>query len=99
VHGGQSSNGVLNMLALTWDPARGNVEAEHGSSYIQAVSYDGDNCPDAQTLLTYSQSTDPTSPYYSDQTKLFSQGKWVEARFCEREILTSPQLKVVFLKG
>lgn len=99
VHGGHNSNGVLNMLVPTWDPARGNVEVVHGSSYIQAVSYDGDNCPDVQTLLTYSQSADPTSPYYSDQTKLFSQGKWVKGRFCEREILTSPQLKVVFLKG
>jgi acyl-homoserine-lactone acylase len=99
VHGSQNSTGVLNMLVPTWDPAKGNTEVVHGSSYIQAVSFDGGKCPDAQTLLTYSQSSNPKSPHFADQTKLFSQGKWVRGRFCEHEILSSPQLRIVYLRG
>jgi acyl-homoserine-lactone acylase len=95
LHGAPGQLGVLNVLTPLWD--RGNVEIVHGSSYIQAVSFDGSACPDARTLLTYSQSSDPASPYFSDQTKLFAQGKWVRARHCEKDILSSPDLKVVHL--
>ncbi|MET0235878.1 MAG: penicillin acylase family protein, partial [Kibdelosporangium sp.] len=91
VHGSPNNTGVLNMLVPVWDPAKGNTEVVHGSSYIQAVSLDRGNCPDARTLLTYSQSSNPTSPYFADQTKLFAQGEWVRGRFCEHEILSSPQ--------
>ncbi|CAM3330083.1 penicillin acylase family protein [Kibdelosporangium persicum] len=99
VHGAPNNLGVLNMQVPVWDPAKGNTELLHGSSYIQAVSFDGDRCPDVRTLLTYSQSTDPTSPHFADQTKLYSQGEWVRGRFCEHEIVTSPQLKIVHLRG
>ncbi|MEV4312819.1 penicillin acylase family protein [Actinocrispum sp. NPDC049592] len=97
VHGAANRNGVLNVLTPVWQ--NGYTEVVHGSSYIQAVSYDGTPCPDAQTLLTYSQSSDPTSPHFADQTKLFSQSKWQRGRFCERDILSSPQLQVVHLHG
>ena len=36
-------------------------------------------CPDARTILTYSQSTEPDTRPSPDQTKLFSQKKWVPA--------------------
>ncbi|MBE1468421.1 penicillin acylase family protein [Kibdelosporangium phytohabitans] len=97
VHGAPNNLGVLNMQVPIWDPAKGNTELAHGSSYIQAVSFDNDSCPDVRTLLTYSQSTDPTSPHFADQTKLFSRGEWARGRFCEHEILTSPALKIVYL--
>lgn len=97
VHGALGQLGVLNVLTPLWH--NGNTEIVHGSSYIQAVSYNDSPCPDARTLLTYSQSTDPTSPHFADQTKLFSQGKWVRGRFCESDILTSPRLRVLFLRG
>jgi hypothetical protein len=45
------------------------------------------SCPDARTILTYSQSTNPSSPFFSDQTKLFSQKKWVAVRFCKKAIV------------
>jgi acyl-homoserine-lactone acylase len=47
----------------------------------------------ARTLLTYSQSSNPDSAHYSDQTRLFSGEKWVTARFCEKDILSSPALR------
>lgn len=33
--------------------------------------------PVSQGILTYSQATDPTSPWYDNMTKLYSQKKWV----------------------
>lgn len=98
VHGGHNSHGVLNMIISTWDPTAGGVEVVHGSSHIQAVSYTGGRCPDAATLLTFSQSSDPGSPHFADQTRLFSDGKWVRSRFCERDILSSPALRVIRLR-
>jgi acyl-homoserine-lactone acylase len=99
IHGGHASQGVLNMINTRWDPARGSVEVAHGSSHVQVVSFTGSRCPDAVTLLTYSQSSDPGSPHHADQTRLFARGEWVRARFCERDIVTAPGLRVVRLRG
>ncbi|MBS42669.1 MAG: peptidase S45 [Nocardioides sp.] len=49
----------------------------YGSSHIQAVSFRDRGKVVPSTILTYSQSENPRSPYSSDQTKLFSQEKWV----------------------
>ncbi|MFF9283271.1 penicillin acylase family protein [Streptomyces griseosporeus] len=96
VHGGTESLGVWNKVEPVWNPAGGGyTEVTTGSSYIQAVGWDGSRCPVARTLLTYSQSSAPGSPHFSDQTRLFSEGKWVASRFCEKDILSSPGLRVV----
>ncbi|MFD9354459.1 penicillin acylase family protein [Streptomyces sp. NPDC060031] len=97
VGGGTEALGVWNKIEAPWNAAAGGYpEVVHGSSHIQAVGWDGGRCPVARTLLTYGQSSNPGSPYYADQTRLFSQERWVTARFCERDILTSPGLKVVW---
>ncbi|WP_369381690.1 penicillin acylase family protein [Streptomyces sp. cg36] len=93
--GGTEALGVWNKVEGIWDPAAGYTEVSTGSSHIQAVGWDGGHCPVARTLLTYSQSDNPRSPHHSDQTKLYSQGRWVTSRFCERDILSSPALRVV----
>ncbi|MGN9794935.1 penicillin acylase family protein [Streptomyces sp. OZ13] len=96
VHGGTESLGVWNKIEAVWNAAAGGyTEVAHGSSHIQAVGWDGGRCPVARTLLTYSQSSNPASPHYRDQTALFSGERWVTSRFCERDILRSPELKVV----
>ncbi len=86
-HGGPGGLGVFNAVAAPWDAQKGYVgRLPHGSSFIQTVSFDGDGCPDAQTMLTYSQSTNPKSPHYADQTRLYSKGGWVKDVFCERDV-------------
>ncbi|AWZ04972.1 MULTISPECIES: penicillin acylase family protein [unclassified Streptomyces] len=97
VGGGTEALGVWNKIEAPWNAAAGGYpEVLHGSSHIQAVGWDGGRCPVARTLLTYGQSSNPNSAHYADQTRLFSQERWVKARFCEWDILTSPQLKVVW---
>lgn len=100
VPGGTESLGVWNKVESVWDaPAGGYTEVTTGSSHVQAVGWDGSGCPVARTLLTYSQSSNPNSAHYADQTRLFSQEKWVTFRFCERDIRSSPALRVVRVRG
>ncbi|MEU9733843.1 penicillin acylase family protein [Streptomyces sp. NPDC048002] len=99
VPGGTESLGVWNKVEPVWNPAGGGyTEVSTGSSYIQAVGWDGGRCPVARTLLSYSQSSNPGSAHFSDQTRLFSGEKWVTSRFCEWDILTSPSLRLVVVR-
>jgi acyl-homoserine-lactone acylase len=96
IPGGSSRLGVWNVIEPTWDAASGAyTQVPFGSSHLQAVGWDGSGCPVARTLLTYSQSSNPNSPHYSDQTRLLSGERWVTARFCEKDILSSPALRVI----
>ncbi|QTT72560.1 penicillin acylase family protein [Streptomyces mobaraensis NBRC 13819 = DSM 40847] len=97
VPGGTEALGAWNKVESRWDGSRGGYpEVSMGTSYVQAVGFDGGPCPvTARTLLTYSQSDDPASAHSSDQTELFSKGRMTRGRFCERDILASPGLRVV----
>lgn len=55
----------------------------HGSSFIMTLAYT-DEGPEAQAILSYSQSGNPSSDYFSDQTALYRDKIW-------RDILFSPQ--------
>ena len=86
-HGGPGGLGVFNAVAAPWSATKGYVgQLPHGSSFIQVVQFNGNGCPDARTILTYSQSTNPRSPHYADQTKLFSQSKWATDHFCAADV-------------
>lgn len=96
IGGGTEALGIWNKTEGVWDAAAGGyTDISTGSSYIQAVGWDGGPCPVARTLLTYSQSSNPASPHYSDQTELYSGERWVTSRFCEKDIARSPALRVV----
>lgn len=64
-----------------------------GTSFLMALEYTAKG-PRGQAFLTYSQSGDPTSPQFQDQTQLFSSKQWRPIRFTEQEILADPNLKV-----
>ena len=57
-----------------------------GNSYIQVVTWDDSDCPIADVILVPSQSTDPASPHFADQTRLYANKEWVRWRFCEDDI-------------
>jgi acyl-homoserine-lactone acylase len=42
--------------------------------------------PKSQGILTYSQSVNPNSPHYSDQTHAYSRKHWDNLRFSEAEV-------------
>ena len=80
---GGPSGGVLN--AMITRPVPGGFEPFHGSSYIQVVTFDKKG-PVVNAVLSYSQSTDPASPYYADQTREFSNRKLHRFPFSADEI-------------
>lgn len=75
---GLQDAGVLNITRGR--PVPGGILVLHGSSYIQSVTFD-EKGPIAKAMLTYSQATDPASPYYADQTREFSKSNKVLHRF------------------
>ena len=80
VHGGI---GVYNAVVSA--EAEGLARVRFGTSYIQVVGFD-EKGPQARALLAYSQSTDPQSPYFADQTKLFSSRQWIVQPFTAAQI-------------
>lgn len=93
IHGGPAAEGVFNAITANWIDGKGYADVVHGSSFVMAASL-VPSCPDVRILLTYSQSANPSSPYFSDQTRMFSGKEWVKARFCENDIRTAPGLRV-----
>ncbi|MEM7688183.1 MAG: penicillin acylase family protein [Pseudomonadota bacterium] len=83
IHGGPGTAGVLNMQRSQKVP--GGITPQHGSSYIQIVGFD-DEGPVADAILSYSQSTNPASPHYADQTRNYAAKKWHRLPFTDEEI-------------
>ena len=76
VHGGAGPEGVFNVITVEdLEPEKGWTSIRHGASWIYAVEFT-EQGPKSQGFLSYSQSTDPTSPHYSDQTELYSRKGW-----------------------
>ena len=83
IHGGPGDpNGDFDAIYSTFVPGSGFTPVHDGSSYVQAVTWNNSSCPDAATILTYSESSNPRSPFFSDQTRLFSRKVWVPEYFC-----------------
>lgn len=63
----------------------------NGSTFILVVEL-AERGPRAAAVLTYSESSDPASPHFSDQTGLFSNKQLRPALFEEADILADPAL-------
>lgn len=99
VPGGPGRHGMFSFINTGFTDGKGYTPIVHGNSYIQVVTWDDDGVPDARGLLTYSQSPEPDSPHYYDQTELYARGEWVQLPFTEEEILADPNLKTLNLRG
>lgn len=60
----------------------------HGSSFLMALEFTAAG-PRAKAFLTYSESGDPASPHYSDQTELFAKKKWRPVLFTEKDVVAN----------
>ena len=82
---GGSGSMLFNVISAGFVEGEGYSDVRAGNSYIHAVSWDETDCPDANAILTYSQSTDPASPHYADATELYSNSGWIDMPFCEAD--------------
>lgn len=96
IHGAADDYGVYNAIDSVLLPG-GLRDVVHGTSYLQTVGFD-DNGPVAQAVLTYSQSTDPASPWFADQTELFSKKTWLTQPFTEQQIVSAPGYKTTTVR-
>ncbi|MFI5444373.1 penicillin acylase family protein [Polaromonas sp. UC242_47] len=87
IHGGDEFEGVLNKVESQGQPTlnKQGYGINYGSSYIQAVSFD-ERGPVAHGLLTYGQSSDPTSPRFYDQLPMFSAKQWLALPFHAEDV-------------
>ncbi len=96
IHGGSSDEGVYNYQGSSLKD--GHYEPVHGSSYMQTVTWDADYNPQAEALLSYSQSPQSDNAHYADQTELYSQKKFVKLPFSDAEIKADPNFSSVILE-
>ena len=80
-------NGEFNVIESVFDRAHG-----FGPVPARLVLRAGGDlarrpCPDSRTVLTYSQSANPRSPYSSDQQAMFGRKAWVREHFCRADVL------------
>ena len=81
IHGGPAGTGVFNMIIPEAPvPGQGWTSIRHGSSWIMTVEFT-EAGPASQGVLTYSQSTDPTSEHFADQTELYAAKGWDDLHF------------------
>ncbi|MDY7066745.1 Acyl-homoserine lactone acylase PvdQ [Pseudomonas extremaustralis] len=89
IHGGPQELGIYNAMQ-TVPRADGKREVVSGSSYLQIVTFD-DHGPRAEGVLTFSESSNPASKYFNDQTQAFSQKKLRPLPFTDAQINADPQ--------
>ncbi len=97
IHGCPSGEGCFNVISSARQ-ADGTYQPTAGSSFIIAAGF-GRHGVKSRTFLTYSQSTNETSPFYSDQTRLFSAKRWVTTPFSSGRWFSRRAGRVTTLHG
>ena len=93
IHGGPAELGVYNAMQSV--PGEGGTrEVVSGTSYLQTVTFDRSG-PQAQGLLAFSLSSDPSARHSRDQTVAFSKKQWRPLPFSEAQIEADPAYQTV----
>jgi acyl-homoserine-lactone acylase len=99
IHGGPGTEGIFNVITPSnLQAGLGWTKIVHGASWVMTVEFT-DAGPRSQGVLTYSQSTNPASPHFADQTRLYSQKGWDDLRFTEAEVLAGTRSRAVLSEG
>lgn len=100
IPGGPDDDGVLNLVRAEFSASAGGYPDVTGpsSSWIQATEF-GAQGPVSRGVVTYSQSTNPNSPHFADQTRLFSEGKWVNLPFREEDVAAATTESAHLVEG
>jgi acyl-homoserine-lactone acylase len=100
MHGGDSAGGgdlvgVYNKITSSLVPGLGYVVST-GTSYIQTVQFT-DGGVNVQAFLSYSQSSNPASPHFADQTARFAAKQWITLPFTESAITSDPAYRTAVI--
>ncbi len=88
IGGGEGFAGNANAVASRVPAAnlKRLYPISYGSSHIQAIAFHDSGRLAAHTILSYGQSMDSSKATSSDQTRLFSQEKWVRFPWTDAQI-------------
>jgi acyl-homoserine-lactone acylase len=92
IHGDRHESGAFNVINAQFTPGAGYPNVTSGASFVMAVSL-GRHGPSGRLLLTYSQSTNPNSPYYADQTRVYSAKGWDSIKYTRSQLAADPNLR------
>lgn len=84
IFGGEGHEGAFTIVSTGPLTASG-YGVDYGNSYLQTVTWD-DAGVVAEGFITYSQSTDPASPHFSDFTREYSAKHWHRFPFKATEV-------------
>ncbi|EKE77419.1 penicillin acylase family protein [Gallaecimonas xiamenensis] len=73
--GSPRADSPLTSLDEDGSGATERYRINYGSSFVMALAF-GEQGPQAQMFLSYSQAHDPESPFFDDQTQAYSQLAW-----------------------
>lgn len=91
IHGDRDQVGAFNVITAPRVPEVGYPNIEHGTSYVMAVRLTKKG-PRGRQILSFSQSTNPNSPWFADQTQLYSRKGWDTIKYTNRQIKDDPNL-------
>ena len=98
IHGCSELEGCFNIITTERD-AQGRYDPYTGTSFVMAAAFDQRGRVRGRAILSYSQSENPRSEHYADQTRLFSQKRWLPMRFTERQIRNDPDYERTVVTG
>ncbi|MDX1587479.1 MAG: penicillin acylase family protein [Oleiphilaceae bacterium] len=87
VAGGNGADGsfVIAFPRFTSLEQDNGYAVDFGNSYIQTVTWDDNGDPVAEGFVTYSQSTDPASPYFQNMTEAYAEKQWIRFPFTRQQ--------------
>lgn len=91
IHGDRDQVGAFNIITAPRVDGVGYPNIQHGTSYVMAVRLT-EKGPRGRQILTYSQSTNPNSPWFADQTELYSRKGFDRIRYTNKQINADPNL-------
>ena len=87
IPGGNGRQGMFSVISARFNSDNGGyTPIVAGNSYIQSVTWNDDGTPNARAILTYSQSPEPDSEFYADQTEIYSRSEWIDMPFTDEQI-------------
>lgn len=98
IHGCSEGEGCFNIISTERDAA-GRYDPFTGSSFVMTAAFDPNGVVRGEAILSYSQSENPESEHYADQTRLFSQKQWLPMRFTEQQIRSDPEYERMVVTG
>ena len=93
-------NAIYAATGLSTDPTSQAAYGEiyTGSSLVMTTALDPSG-PTSQGILTYSQATDPTSPWFKNMTEMYSHKQWVLLAFTPAQLQRTHPLKTLILRA